>query len=239
MDKKSFQPKGYIFDYGGTLDTNGNHWGKVIWHAYQRQDVPISEDDFREAYVFAERKLGSERIIMPDFSFRQTLSKKIEIELGYLVYKGVINISQFEVEKLHAAILTDLYNGVKQTTAHSVEVLTQLKKKCEGMVLVSNFYGNMHEVLKEFGFEGLFSHIIESAVVGIRKPNPQIFQLGVDALKLNASDILVVGDSYPKDIVPAKQTGCMTCWMKGEGWTDDEPDGKAADFVINDLTELL
>ena len=22
--------KGFIFDYGGTLDTRGNHWGKVL-----------------------------------------------------------------------------------------------------------------------------------------------------------------------------------------------------------------
>ena len=35
--------KGYIFDYGGTLDTGGNHWGKVIWHAYQYLGVPVGE----------------------------------------------------------------------------------------------------------------------------------------------------------------------------------------------------
>ena len=33
--------KGYIFDYGATLDTAGQHWGKVLWHAYERQNVPI------------------------------------------------------------------------------------------------------------------------------------------------------------------------------------------------------
>ncbi|MFC2493522.1 MAG: HAD family hydrolase, partial [Prevotella sp.] len=27
--------EGIIFDYGATLDTNGDHWGQVIWHAYQ------------------------------------------------------------------------------------------------------------------------------------------------------------------------------------------------------------
>ena len=33
--------KGYIFDYGATLDTAGQHWGKVLWHAYERQQVPV------------------------------------------------------------------------------------------------------------------------------------------------------------------------------------------------------
>ena len=51
--------KGYIFDYGATLDTAGQHWGKVLWHAYERQNVPISESDFRDAYVYGERTLGS------------------------------------------------------------------------------------------------------------------------------------------------------------------------------------
>ena len=43
--------KGYIFDYGATLDTAGQHWGKVLWHAYERQQVPVNEAYFREAYV--------------------------------------------------------------------------------------------------------------------------------------------------------------------------------------------
>ena len=76
------EPKGYIFDYGGTLDTCGNHWGMVLWHGYQRHDIPVTEDEFREAYVFAERKLGREPIIKPDFTFRKTLATKLRLEMG-------------------------------------------------------------------------------------------------------------------------------------------------------------
>ena len=71
------------------------------------------------------------------------------------------------------------------------------------MVLVSNFYGNIHQVLNEFDLDGLFDSIIESAVVGVRKPDPAIFTLGVKALGMAAEDTVVVGDSYTKDIVPA------------------------------------
>ena len=67
--------KGYIFDYGGTLDTGGNHWGKVIWHAYERVGVPVDDALFREAYVHGERTLGRNPIIQPDFTFRQTLEQ--------------------------------------------------------------------------------------------------------------------------------------------------------------------
>ena len=41
--------KGYLFDFGGTLDTAGCHWGQMLWHAYQRQQVPVTEEQFREA----------------------------------------------------------------------------------------------------------------------------------------------------------------------------------------------
>ena len=77
--------KGYIFDYGGTLDTGGCHWGKMLWHAYERVGVPVTETMFREAYVHAERMLGRNAIISQDDTFRQTLSKKIELELEYLL----------------------------------------------------------------------------------------------------------------------------------------------------------
>ena len=107
------------------------------------------------------------------------------------------------------------------------------------MVLVSNFYGNIAVVLQEFGFEGLFQHIIESAVVGIRKPDPRIFTLGVEALGLTPEEVTVVGDSMDKDIIPAKKAGCHTVWFKGEGWTDDPVDESIPDKIITDLNELI
>ena len=71
--------RGCIFDYGGTLDTGGNHWGRVIWHSYERQGVPVGEELFREAYVYAERELGRNPIIQPDYTFRTTLSVKLRV----------------------------------------------------------------------------------------------------------------------------------------------------------------
>ena len=79
--------KGYIFDYGGTLDTGGCHWGKRIWHAYVKCNVPVSEELFREAYVYAERELGRNPIIQPDYTFRKTLDVKLRIEMEYISEK--------------------------------------------------------------------------------------------------------------------------------------------------------
>jgi putative hydrolase of the HAD superfamily len=219
--------KGYIFDYGGTLDTGGQHWGKVIWHAYERQQVPVSEEAFRAAYVHAERTLGKNPIIQPDFTFRRTLEEKIRIELEFL------GLPQYQ-----QTVVDDLYALTCKETSKSRQVLLQLKQQYP-MVLVSNFYGNIATVLKEFKLDGIFDTIIESAVVGVRKPDPQIFTLGVEALGMRPDEVVVVGDSMDKDIIPAGKAGCHTVWFKGEGWTNDPVDESAAEKVITDLTQIL
>ena len=230
--------KGYIFDYGGTLDTAGCHWGKMLWHAYERQSIPVTEEQFREAYVFAERTLGKNPIIQTDYTFRKTLEVKLRIEFEYLQAKGYLCNSNFCLASMQAAVLDDLYERVRTITAQSKEVLVKLKESYP-IILVSNFYGNLPVVLEEFGLSGLFNTVVESAVVGIRKPDTRIFQLGVDALGLPPEEITVVGDSISKDIAPAKRLGCQTVWIKGEGWTDQPEDTSMADRIISDLTEII
>ncbi|MBO4896358.1 MAG: HAD family hydrolase [Prevotella sp.] len=226
--------KGYIFDYGGTLDTGGQHWGKVIWHAYERQQVPVSEEAFRDAYVHAERTLGRNPIIQPDFTFYKTIETKIRIQLEYLQEKNDVS----SVSSYLKPLTDSLYEATVKETAKSREVLLQLKQQYP-MVLVSNFYGNIATVLKEFKLDGIFDTIIESAVVGVRKPDPQIFTLGVEALGMRPDEVVVVGDSMDKDIIPAGKAGCHTVWFKGEGWTDDPVDESPAGKVITDLTQIL
>ena len=106
------------------------------------------------------------------------------------------------------------------------------------MVLVSNFYGNVETVLADFDLLRYFKQIIESAVVGVRKPDPRIFMLGVEALGLQPGEVLVVGDSYKKDIVPAESIGCRVLWLKGKGWTTEE-DAVTHPCIIKNLSEVL
>ena len=107
------------------------------------------------------------------------------------------------------------------------------------LVLVSNFYGNIEAVLNDYLMRDLFKSVIESSVVGVRKPDPKIFALGVEALNLPAEKVLVVGDSFDKDIVPAHSLGCVTAWFKGETWEEKHHDESLARLIIKDLEDLL
>ncbi len=42
---------GIIFDYGGTIDSRGDHWSEVIYRAYETEGADIDRDNFRKAYV--------------------------------------------------------------------------------------------------------------------------------------------------------------------------------------------
>ncbi len=230
-------PKGFIFDYGGTIDTRGCHWGKKIWHTYEDALIPVSEEHYRDAYVFVERTLGKNPVIQPSYTFKKTLETKLQLQLNYLEDQKLF-AKPVLIDRCKNVLLERLYRDVCDTVKESKRVLEKLSLHYP-LVLVSNFYGNIGVVLKEFALDGLFKNVIESAVVGVRKPDSRIFTMGVDALDMNAEDVVVVGDSYSKDIVPAVKAGCKAVWIKGEGWTDEPYDETFPERVIDSLDELL
>jgi len=224
--------KGVLLDYGGTIDTNGLHWGGVLWNSYQKYGVQIDQQIFSKAYSFGERALAIHPIVKPGHTFLDTLRLKVEQQFQFLKDNGFrVNPENIEL------IATDCHLFAKTTVAQAAPVLEQLSKQYP-LVMVSNFYGNINSVLNDFGIAAYFNAVIESAVVGVRKPNPAIYQLGVDALQLPANACVVVGDSYSKDIVPAHEIGCKTIWLNVQGWeetatkTDSIADVEIHDFAL-------
>lgn len=222
--------KGIIFDYGGTIDTNGTHWAEVIREQYIKAGLTIDDKLFRETYVYGERALAKNPIIAPTDTFRILLEKKIAIHREYL--NGTMSSIQ---EK---NIAQGCYQRVLDTIEKTRNVVESLSRRYP-LVLVTNFYGNMPTVLKEFALEKYFITIVESSIVGIRKPDPALFALGVEALSLPPTDVVVIGDSYRKDIFPAHTLGCHTVWIKGIGWEEEIPQPNAQpDAIIKSLEEL-
>ncbi len=225
--------KGIIFDYGGTLDSRGVHWSEVLWQGYQQAGVPIDKETFRNAYVEGERALARERIILPQDNFHTLLRKKVALEISYLP----VQPDETTCERWVDEIATYCDNAAHSCIDEARPMLETLHERFP-MMLVSNFYGNIDEVLRDYGIRHLFKGIIESAVVGVRKPNPTLFRLGVDALELEPHEVLVVGDSLRKDIEPAEKLGCHVLWLKGKGWTADE-DLQTHPCTITRVTQVL
>ena len=273
---KKLDIKGIIFDYGGTLDTRGDHWSEVLWQGYEHFGIGVAADEevepgvsihkqaFRDAYVYGERALAVNPIVTPDFHFEDILREKLILELNFLAGKELLETGKDDAEK-QAKLGNDLdvsseslllslsdseIHQIAVDMAHYInaktldllhenkQVLEHLKEAGYPMVLVSNFYGNINQVLKDAEIDGYFKEVIESAVVGVRKPNPAIFALGVCALDLPASQVLVVGDTYGKDIIPAHKLGCHTLWIKGLQWEEKQVDESIPDGIIRKLSEM-
>lgn len=227
--------KGIIFDYGGTIDTGGDHWSEVIWKAYQEESVPVSKDQFRDAYVFAERELAKTRHILPHHDFRDLMRIKMRIEFDWLVEQGILSSDM--ADAVCVPVAERCYDAARRSVERAKPVIETLARQYP-LVLVSNFYGNVEAVLTDFDLRKYFQTIVESAVVGVRKPDPKIFALGVEALGMKPEEVLVVGDSLRKDILPAESIGCRVAWIKGKGWTPEE-DAQTHPGIIPSLRALL
>lgn len=229
--------KGIIFDYGGTIDTNGKHWAEVLWEQYEANNLPVRKADFRDAYVHGERTMGKEPLVGVTDNFRQVLLIKSRLQLQYLANKGLLDTSVYPIEKYAELLADGGYMYAKRIVKNAKIVIEKLNRKYK-LALVSNFYGNIRVVLDDFNLLCHFEDVIESAVVGIRKPDPAIFALGVEALGLKNKEVVVIGDSYTKDILPAHSIGCHTIWLKGIGWEEQDEDENLPDAVTNDLSTI-
>jgi putative hydrolase of the HAD superfamily len=233
---KADQIKGILADYGGTIDTNGIHWVEVMWKSYQAIQIPVNKDDFRQAYIHGERTLATHPIIHPHHNFWHVLRLKAGVQLQWL-WENKHLPSSDPILHYTSQIADWCYVYAQTTISAARPVLKNLAERYP-IVLVTNFYGNIQTVLEDFHIREFFLSIVESSVVGIRKPDPGIFRIGVERLGFAPGEIAVIGDSYEKDIRPASTLGCHTLWLKKAGWHRPESQ-ETADVVFSNFSELL
>lgn len=229
--------EGIIFDYGSTIDSRGDHWSEVIFDQYKALDLPVSYEQFRNAYIEGERALARRRIILPMHNFCDVMLHKMIVQIVCLKAQGALK--GYDTDVIATTIAARCYEEAGEAVAEARVVLEYLAERMP-LALVSNFYGNIDEVLRDFGIRHLFCGIAESAVLGIRKPDPRIFSIGCTILGLEPEKVLVVGDSISKDIEPAASIGCRTAWISGRHWRGDPiPDNAPKPLKLSDLKDLI
>ena len=73
--------------------------------------------------------------------------------------------------------------------------------------VVSNSDGRVEEALAAAGIRDRFDVILDSALVGVEKPDPAIFRAALAALGVAPEEALYVGDLYDVDVVGARAAG--------------------------------
>ncbi|RTH96577.1 hydrolase [Thermus scotoductus] len=84
--------------------------------------------------------------------------------------------------------------------------LQALKERGYALAVVSNWDATLPEILEVVGLRPYFQHLAVSAISGVAKPDPRLFQEALDALGVPPEEAVHVGDSEA-DLVGAKEAG--------------------------------
>ena len=101
-------------------------------------------------------------------------------------------------------------------------LLADLKQRGYKLAVVSNGgHATRLTILQGLGFSHYFDEIISSELVGISKPNPEIFLHTSRQLDVAPQNCLFIGDHPVNDIQGATQAGMQALWLKGFHETAD------------------
>ena len=118
--------------------------------------------------------------------------------------------------------------------------LRVLSSKYKIGIIANQDYGTENRLIN-FGIRQYIDVIIASAEEGVAKPDKRIFELALNRTNCKAEHAVMIGDRIDNDIIPAKEMGMKTVWIKqgmGKYWKISN-DYENADFVIDNLSELL
>ena len=87
------------------------------------------------------------------------------------------------------------------------EALARLRAAGLRLGVVSNSDGRVEQALDAAGLRDYFDVVVDSALVGVEKPDPAIFRAALDALGVAPEEALYVGDLYEVDVVGARAAG--------------------------------
>jgi HAD superfamily hydrolase (TIGR01549 family) len=139
-----------------------------------------------------------------------------------------------ELTRTHMAAV----RSVTQAPAEYVSAVRRVARRYR-MALVSNFDDARtgREIVTDTGVADRFEHVVISAEVDVRKPNPKIFAHLLERIRLSPEEVLFVGDTAHEDVAGARAAGLPVVWLS-ENKGEFPPDVAAPDYTIRNLTEL-
>ncbi len=135
---------------------------------------------------------------IPEYRFKEFF--KI-IDLEYTDYKEANKFFQEGLAK-QVALTENAYNIVKYL----------YEKKYKICVVTNGLVKLQEPRITNSQISKYIFEIIISEKVGVKKPNPQIFNMLLDKLSLESSEVIMIGDSLEKDIQGAKNANIKTIW---------------------------
>lgn len=121
------------------------------------------------------------------------------------------------VERLHAGVVR--YSRLDPMVAAALRIAREA-----GWVPIVVTNGVAHQQEAKIRMTGLDRYLADwviSGDVGVRKPDPEIFEIAAERVRMRLNGGWMVGDSPEADIYGASALGLRTVWLhRGRPWTE-------------------
>lgn len=210
--------EGITFDIGGIIYSD-SVFKRAIHRALDELADGIDSQRFEEVYNdHLESQSGSLRSKLC-VAFFGNLDRKEELmkrATGYWVFAD-----------------SDLYED-------ALPCIAQMKDLGCRIGIVANQAATVVDALTAHQIAPLIDYMGVSAIVGVEKPNPVIYQKALAALGTNPAKTLHVGNRLDTDVIPAQALGMRTAWiLRGEANPHPSShDLETPDIVLPSLSQL-
>jgi len=222
--------KAILFDFGGTLDSDGKHWVDQFREAYEAAGYGYPSETFNPAFFESDKR------ILAEHDLRGRSLRDLLVVQTTLI-QDLLGIAPGpEAEDGKAKIVEAFEAATAKFLSRNRPILARLAKAYK-LGVVSNFCGNLDVICRTYGLAEHLAVIVDSFVVGVEKPDPAIFLKALKELGVSAVEAVFVGDNPRRDIEAARSLGMKTVWLRGPSQTPfaDPPE---TDWTIVSLTEL-
>ena len=194
-----------LFDFGGTLDSDGVAWKERVHSHYQAEGLAMTAADFAPAFYAADDRLVG---TIPQSA---NLAATIDVLTGNLEagFAGPgASPDKARGQRAAARFMAD----AEACFTRNRPFLRELAQRYR-LGIVSNFYGNLEGVCAGAGLTPFFGAMADSNRVGVEKPAPAIFEAAMHPLGAVPATTLFVGDSLRRDREGARRLGMDFVWI--------------------------
>ncbi|MCF7561167.1 YjjG family noncanonical pyrimidine nucleotidase [Sabulilitoribacter multivorans] len=190
-----------FFDLDHTLWDFDKNSALTFEKIFELNNLNINLDDFLSQYVPINLKYWrlyrEEKIKKSALRFARLNDAFTAI--GYTIDANLIDkLSEDYIEHLTK------FNHLFENT---FEILDYLSARYNLHIITNGFDEVQHKKMTSSNINCYFKTITNSEMVGVKKPNPIIFNFALQQANTNVKQSIMIGDSYEADILGAKNIG--------------------------------
>ena len=198
--------KAVFLDFGGTLAYGGINWDE--YHRAVRKLLASLGYDIEQRRL--KKTIGASLQELQRHRAKG-LERTNEEIYGTALRRVGIPADNDTLKMIHDTFKKHYISTFYPRTEETIKKLAEKYK----LALISNTMSDQpREMLEETGLDGLFELIICSRDLGIRKPNPAIFEYVMDRVGVLPGETVHVGDSVEADMEGASASEITPIWIK-------------------------